>query len=431
MNDSVPETTAEAAAWPLQPLLDVLASASWTQLAVVAVVSYLSLCRALRFNYESALRRKFGYPNRASLARMTTEEAQQIVHSLSSWEFPLTNFVALQFGLFKTYGVETISRLLLATGNLTDPVRSLKRFEDTGALIGEFLQNPPTSERAMRGLARMNFLHGKYVKEGTISNADLLYTLSVFVTEPPRFCRLYEWRALNEMEYCAYGVLWKSVGDAMGIEYKGFLARAESGWRDGIDFAEDITAWAKAYEVVAMKPSLISAKPARALIPIITYWAPGFATPFATNVVISLLGDRVREAFMLPEPDAIAAATVYSLLTLRLFVLRYLTLPRFFPQRRLNDPDPKTGRMTQRMSYGNFPFYIKPTLWNRWLRPAAWVVWLLGGKVPGDEPDKYMAQGYLFSELGPQNRMGLGIEEMEADVSRLRGSFGRGGCPFG
>lgn len=144
----------------------------------------------------------------------------------------------------------------------------------------------------------MNFLHSKYVKEGTISNADLLYTLSVFVVEPPRFCRLYEWRSLNEMELCAFGVLWKSVGDAMGIEYKGYLKRAETGWRDGIEFAEDIAAWAKAYEVVAMKPSTVCAKPARALIPMITYWVPWFAKPFTTEVVISLLGDRVREAFM-------------------------------------------------------------------------------------------------------------------------------------
>ncbi|KAI6080642.1 hypothetical protein F4821DRAFT_53339 [Hypoxylon rubiginosum] len=428
---AIPAAAATAAVWPLRPLLDLLTSASWPQLLVPAALAYLGLCRTLRFRRERALRRRFGYHDRASLAKMTAEEAQQIVHFLSSWEFPLFNFLALEFGLFKTYGVESIARLLLATGNLTDPVRSLKRFEDTAAMIGEWLQNPPTTERAMRGVARMNFLHSKYIKEGTISNADLLYTLSVFITEPPRFCRLYEWRELNEMEYCAYGVLWKSVGDAMGIEYKGLLAKAETGWRDGVEFADDIAAWAKAYEVVAMKPSRVCAKPARALIPMITYWTPSFAKPFATKVVISLLGDRVREAFMLPEPDVVASATVTSLLTLRLFVLRYLTLPRFFQLKRLNDPDPQTGRMTQKIPYGNFPFYIKPTLWNRWISPAAWVVWLFGGKVPGDNPDEFMAQGYLFSDLGPQNRMGLGVDEMEADVLRMRESFGRGGCPFG
>ncbi|KAI0380329.1 hypothetical protein F5Y04DRAFT_257970 [Hypomontagnella monticulosa] len=288
--------------------------------------------------------------------------------------------------------------------------------------------NPPNSERAVRGIARMNFLHSKYVKEGSISNADLLYTLSVFVTEPPRFAHLYEWRPMNDMEYCAYGVFWKSVGDAMGIEYKGLLARAETGWKDGIEFADDITAWALSYEVQAMKPSTVCKRPADALIPMITYWAPGFAKRFAFEVVVSLLGGRAREAFMLPEPDVSAAAMIYSLLAIRRFVLRYLCLPRFSEFKRLRDPDPKTGRITQHIPYGNYPFYIEPTLWNRW-GPGAWTIWLCGGKVPGDNPEEYMPQGYLFSEIGPRNRMGLGIEEMELDVKKIKAG-GFAGCPF-
>ncbi|KAL7620129.1 hypothetical protein AAE478_009121 [Parahypoxylon ruwenzoriense] len=429
MNFSVPDLRAVASALPSQPLQDFLPSALWKQLVIPGALLYIGLCRALRFRRGHALRKRLNYPDRASLVRMTTDEAQHIIRFLSSWEMPLFHFLALQFGLFKTYGVESISRLLLATGNLTDPVRSLKRFEDTAAMIGEFLINPPTSERAVRGIARMNFLHSRYVTEGAISNADLLYTLSVFVIEPPRFARLYEWRALNEMEYCAYGVFWKAVGEAMGIEYKGYLTRAESGWRDGVEFADDIAAWAKNYEVTAMKPSPVCAKPARALIPMITYWTPWFLKPFATDIVISLLGGRVREAFMLPEPDIAAYATVYSVLTIRRFVLRYLTLPRLFELRRLHDPDPQTGRMTQRIPYGNYPFYTKPTLWNRW-GPTAWAIWLYGGKLPGDNPDEYMPQGYLFPDLGPKNRMGLGVEEMEADVKRIKAGFGQGGCPF-
>ncbi|KAI2622359.1 hypothetical protein GGR54DRAFT_629910 [Hypoxylon sp. NC1633] len=427
MNLSAP--TIGTAASFVQPASDILFSTSWKQLVVPGVLLYAGVCRALRFRREKAMRRKMGYPDRASLARMTAVEAQHIINFISTWEMPLLQFQALQFGLFKTYGVESISRLLLATGNLTSPLRSPKRFEDTAALIGEWLINPPTSDRAVRGVARMNFLHGKYVKEGTISNADLLYTLSVFITEPGRFARLYDWRPLNEMEYCAYGVLWKSVGDAMEIQYEGYLAHAESGWRDGIEFADDIAAWAKSYEVVAMKPSTVCAKPARALIPMITYWVPWFAKPFGTELVISLLGERVREAFMLPESGVTASATIYSLIALRRFVLRYLTLPRFFELKRQYEPDQQTGRITQRMPYGNFPFYIKPTLWNRW-GPVAWAIWLYGGKLPGDDP-QYMPEGYMFQELGPENRKDLGIEEMENDIRRIKSSSGWEGCPFG
>jgi hypothetical protein len=158
------------------------------------------------------------------------------------------------------------------------------------------MSQPVNSNRAITAVARMNWLHSKYIQSGQISNDDLLYTLSVFITEPARFMRLYEWRPMNEMEHCALGVFWRSIGDAMGIQWQGRLAKTS--WQDGLDFAEDIAQWAKAYEVEAFKPSTISNKPARALIPMITYWAPSWSKNLATECVHALLGDRVREAFM-------------------------------------------------------------------------------------------------------------------------------------
>ncbi len=175
----------------------------------------------------------------------------------------------------------------------------------------------------------MNWLHRGYQRAGRISNADLLYTLSVFVTEPARFAALYEWRPLNDAERCAYGVFWKAMGDAMGISWEA-EAEAEAGeegeggeeggelekekekekgdgrvglrragrWRDGLEFFDDIARWAKAYEVRHMRPSPVCARPARALIPMITYWVPRLAKPFAEECVCVLVGDRAREAFM-------------------------------------------------------------------------------------------------------------------------------------
>ncbi|KAI0903096.1 hypothetical protein F4823DRAFT_629682 [Ustulina deusta] len=418
-----------AAVVSLHPSSPFSALSSWKEYVIPVALGYIVLCRALRHRGEKKLRHRMGFPEgcgRETLSRMTNDQAQQIIRYLGIYEFPEFHLLALQFGLFKTYGVESISRLLLATRNLTDPVKSLKRYEDTAALIGEFMINSPNSERTINALARINFLHSKYIQDGTISNEDLLYTLSVFVAEPPRFARLYEWRAMNEMECCAYGVFWKAVGEAMGISYKGFLR--QDTWRDGIEWADDITAWAKRYEADVMKPSPIANKPAEALIPMITYWLPWFAKPFAREAVCVLMGDRVREAFMLPEPGIVAGATVYSLLLLRRFYLRHLALPRFSELRRHGDPDPKTGRIHMRITYGNYPFYVKPTLWNRW-GPKAWAIWLYGGKIPGDNAEEYMPQGFLWTDMGPRNRIGLGTKEMEADAQRMRAT-GRGGCPF-
>ncbi|KAH7018465.1 uncharacterized protein B0I36DRAFT_377652 [Microdochium trichocladiopsis] len=410
------------------PLQELLASTSWKQVVVPSVLAYMGLVRALRYRREHALRRELGYFDRASLSAMTADEAQKIIFTMGFWEFPFLHYTSLQFGLFKTYGIETIAKLLLGTRNLTDPIKSRKRYEDTALLISEFLTNPPSSERAMSGIARMNFLHSRYVKDGQISNTDLLYTLSVFVLEPPRFARLYDWRAMNEMEVCAYGVLWKAIGDDMGIEYKGHLPRAEQGWKDGLEFVEDIEAWAHAYEIDKMKPSKVAAAPARALIPMLLYWLPWFMHPFATECVCVLMNTRVREAFLLPEPGITAGMVVYTSLWLRRFFLRYFSLPRTSAFLRLEDPDPKTGRMFLTDAHGNYPFYIKPTFWNRW-GPKALLVKAYGGFVPGDDPKQYFSQGYKFEEIGPLGQIGKGVEEMNADVKRMAAT-GRSGCPF-
>jgi hypothetical protein len=70
-------------------------------------------------------------------------------------------------------------------------------------MLTEFLSSSPTAERANCAIARMNYLHGRYQKAGKISNDDLLYTLSLFVTEVDRWVGLYEWRTLTDMENCA------------------------------------------------------------------------------------------------------------------------------------------------------------------------------------------------------------------------------------
>lgn len=155
--------------------------------------------------------------------------------------------------------------------------------------------NLPNSERARQAIARMNFLHSQYKKTNQISNADFLYTLSVCVTEPIRFIHSYEWRELNEMEVAAVGTFWKGIGDSMEIQYKGFLS--QDSWRDGIEFVEDITAWAKNYEVECMKPAKSNIPPSRQLMEMMIFHVPRLLQPFAEEVLTVLMGDRVRDAF--------------------------------------------------------------------------------------------------------------------------------------
>lgn len=137
----------------------------------------------------------------------------------------------------------------------------------------------------------------------------------------------------------------------------------------------------------------------------------------------------------LPEPGLVAATTTYTALSIRRFVLRHLCLPRMFAHiyhhpPGCESPDLIHARVQTAQSYGNFPFYVQPSIWNRWLSPMALAARLTGGPLPGDEPEKYMGGGYFFDELGPYDRMGQGKSAMEADVKRLRNVM-TGGCPFG
>jgi hypothetical protein len=55
---------------------------------------------------------------------------------------------------------------------------------------------PFDGERHAKALGRVNWLHGQY----NISNDDLLYTLSVFISAPERWLIKYDWRCLTELE---------------------------------------------------------------------------------------------------------------------------------------------------------------------------------------------------------------------------------------
>lgn len=288
-----------------------------------------------------------------------------------------------------------------------------KRYEDTTIIFGEFSVNPPTSERAIQVIARMNHLHSPYKKAGKISNTDLLYTLSVAITEPIKFIGLYEWRPLNDLEVCAIGAFWKSIGDAMEIEYKGYLTQDD--WKDGIEFVDDITAWAKRYELKDMKPHESNRTLADALVGMLLPFIP--APDFALQVLTVFMGDRVREAFMYPQPGIFACLVAFASLNLRRFILRYFCLPRLKPIIFFSkEADPKTGRV-KHFDYLLEPFYHPPTFWSRW-GPIALVFRLLGGTVPGS-PD-FLPEGYIPTDLGPKSRMGKGAEEMEIDMKRMR-----------
>ena len=65
------------------------------------------------------------------------------------------------------------------------------------------------------GVAPADLL-GRYRPQGTMSDEDLLYVLSLFAVEPTRWVERFEWRAMDARERGALAVLWRcwwGVGD--------------------------------------------------------------------------------------------------------------------------------------------------------------------------------------------------------------------------
>lgn len=336
---------------------------------------------------------------------MTFYTAQAIVRQLAQLEFPFTFEKSLQFALFRTYGIPSISSLLLRTSLFSSPETASKRYADTAVLIADFLTGDWGTERWRESIARVNCIHAPYREQGSITNADMLYTLSLFACELPRWCKRFEWRQLSHVELCALGVVWKGIGDAFEISYADLPSNETSGWRDGAHWIEEVRAWALRYEESHMVPHAANHEVAEQTTAILLWSVPHFAKPTARHAVYALMDARLRAAMQYPDPSRVVSSVVLGALQVRRYFLRHLALPRVIPWRSVTSEKSAHGTYYM-LGYESVPYYVKPTLWNRWLSPGA-IVWRLRGlPVPGDEGVKYHPEGYSAKKAGPPHGMG-------------------------
>ncbi|KAJ5559229.1 hypothetical protein N7535_009457 [Penicillium sp. DV-2018c] len=383
-------------------LLGALSQASVYQqilCALLGLATYLALISSLRFQRRQAIHKKYSYyGTRQSLRTMTDQDAWSIQKTVMQTEFPYMVLKSLQFALFRTYGIPTISTLLLKTSQFSDSSTSFKRYADTGTLIGEFMAFDPRSERAQTAIARTKFLHKGYRDSGKILEADMLYTLSLFALEPIRFVKQFEWREMTEMERCAVGTYWKSLGDALDISYEA-LPSGKTGFEDGLHWLEEMDAWRRLYEVEYMKPHPRNKEIAAKTLDVLVYNLPNFMKPLGEYIVSYMMDDRLRTAMM----------------------------PNFMRMDVFTEKPNEHGRNWV-MIYEGAPYYVKPTIWNRW-GLVAWFKWALGQPLPGDDGEKYYPKGYLTQDLGPKYFEGKGWKEVEFIKETLRQQR-TGQCPF-
>ena len=133
----------------------------------------------------------------------------------------------------------------------------------------------------------------------------MLYTLSLFALQPMRWIRMLEWRACSQMESCAIGVYWKSLGDAMDICWDEL--RCSSGgdgkdWTNGLEFLDDLRDWSHRYERDKMTASHDNHVVAETTVEYRLQRVPAMLREPVRNLLVSMLEDRPRSAIMYVFP---------------------------------------------------------------------------------------------------------------------------------
>lgn len=209
---------------------------------------------------------------------------QQIVKRLVSYEFPFDITRSLEFALFRTYAIPSISALLDATGEFY--ARPQKRYDDTDLMISLILQKGYDSPEGKAALRRMNQMHRRF----EISNEDFLYVLSTFVYEPIKWNARFGWRPMHVKEQLAMFHCWRAIGERMSI-------------RDIPDDFAEFRRWSEAYEERWFIFDERNRRVGEATVSLFLSWFPALARPLGRQAIYAMMDERLLDAFGFPHPS--------------------------------------------------------------------------------------------------------------------------------
>jgi hypothetical protein len=279
----------------------------------------------------------------------------EIYRISAGFEFPWDYTKALEFALFRTYCVPSISALLDATGEFA--VRPQQRYDDTALLMAEIAEHGYDSPRGRAALRVVNRAHGRYA----IGNDDMLYVLATFVYDPIDWIDRFGWRRLHEHERLAAFHYFRAVGSRMGIK----------------DIPEDFAAFRRFkadYELRHFRFSATNQRVGQATLALFCSWYPAPLRPAVAVAARSMLDPAMLTAFGFPAAPAWVGAVARAGLRARSAVVRLL------PRRRRS----RLAREPRNRTYPGYPSGYQPEdlgapeppgdLDPRWLRrgrPAA------------------------------------------------------------
>jgi hypothetical protein len=223
---------------------------------------------------------------------------QRIVFLSTRHEFPFDTVRSLEFALFRTFAVPSVSALLDRTGEFQQ--RAQKRYDDTDLLVSELMDWGYDSERGRAALRRINQQHGRFA----IANDDFLYVLSTFVYEPIRWNAKYGWRPMCAQEKLAMFHFWCEVGRRMNIH------SIPESYEHFEQFNFD-------YEQQHYRFTQSNQRVGTATVEMFAGWFPRLLRPLIRRAMYALMDDAVLTAFGFPRPSRAWRSLVTGALKLR------------------------------------------------------------------------------------------------------------------
>ncbi|MCR8827930.1 oxygenase MpaB family protein [Pseudosulfitobacter koreensis] len=235
---------------------------------------------------------------------------EEIARLLYAYEFSWDIERALEFALFRTYAVPSISGLLAKTGEFER--RPRKRYDDTEIILAEVIEHGLDSDRGQRSVARMNAMHARY----RISNADMLYVLTTFICEPIRWLDRFGRRPMTPHETQGWFLYYRNLGSRMGIA--SLPDSLDDAYRYNLDYEAENFQFTETNRRIAQST----------LDLLLGFYLPRFLVPLGRPVVHALLDTPLSESMGFARPPAWLRRAVPAGLRLRASLLRRLPLRR-------------------------------------------------------------------------------------------------------
>lgn len=242
------------------------------------------------------------------------ENYEDIARLLYAYEFSWDIERALEFALFRTYAIPSISALLANTREFE--IRPRKRYDDTELILAEAMEHGQNSDRGRRAIARMNAMHRRF----KIDHADMVYVLSTFVCEPIRWLDRFGRRSMTAHEQRAWFLYHRSLGRRMGI--RGIPESLAEMMRFNTEYEAVNFRFAETNHVIASATRDL----------LLGFYMPRWLFWFGRPLVYAFLDTTLRDSMGFPSAPSWLPRLLTMALGLRVGVLRLLP-PRRKPRR--------------------------------------------------------------------------------------------------